>query len=125
MSNQDHGVQRPHENWSTWKLAMKLAIQIYRATRALPPREKFGFQSQMRRSAVSIPSNIAEGAGRGTERQLQHFLRIARGSLSELETQIKLAKHLELLNVDVVNRLLTTCGHLGRALQAFLNRLNT
>lgn len=73
---------------------MGLAEDIYRLTGDFPKEEMYGLSSQMRRAAVSIPSNIAEGAARGSKKEFLHFLQIARGSLSELETQIILAKKL-------------------------------
>lgn len=76
---------------------MELVLQVYQATREFPDTEKFGLITQMRRAAVSIPSNIAEGAGRGTDREFSRFLQIARGSLFELETQMLIAQRLKLL----------------------------
>ena len=73
---------------------MKLAEAVYKLTSGFPSEERFGLTSQMRRAAVSIPSNIAEGAARASKKELLHFLIIARGSLSELDTQITLAKNL-------------------------------
>jgi len=70
-----------------WQLAIELATYVYEITRTYPNEEKFGLVSQMRRAAVSIASNIAEGCGRGTDPQLVHFLDIAQGSAYELETQ--------------------------------------
>jgi four helix bundle protein len=81
-----------------WQIAMTLTREVYRATRAFPVAERFGLVAQMRRSAVSIPSNIAEGAARGSSREFRRFLLIARGSLSELDTQIEIAKALGFLN---------------------------
>jgi len=74
-----------------WQRAMELAQQIYRVSRDFPSSEQYGLTSQMRRSAVSIPSNIAEGRKRGTRKDFMQFLRIADGSAAELETQIILA----------------------------------
>ncbi|MFP4598356.1 MAG: four helix bundle protein [Persicimonas sp.] len=116
--------KKPHEDWPIWKLGMRLTIEVYRATEDLPSKEMYGFQSQMRRAALSIPSNIAEGAGRRTQGDLRRFLCNARGSLSELETQIKLTKYLKLLDGEVVDHLLETSGHLSRALQAFIDKIN-
>jgi len=83
---------RSHCKLEAWKQAMDLARMIYSVTKDFPSEERFGLTSQMRRCAVSIPSNLAEGAGRGTRKEFVRFLHIARGSLSELQTQCILAK---------------------------------
>lgn len=88
---------RSHCKLEVWKQAMDLTRMIYTATRDFPSEERFGLTSQLRRCAVSIPSNIAEGAGRGTRKEFIHFLHIARGSLCEIETQITLSKDLGFL----------------------------
>ena len=77
---------------------MQLVTEVYRVTGGFPDTEKFGLVSQMRRAAVSLPSNIAEGGGRGTDKEFSRFLQIARGSLFELETQIEIATRLGLIN---------------------------
>ena len=82
---------KPHENLEAWKSAMELVEEIYRITTVFPAHEQYGLVSQMRRAAVSIPSNIAEGAGRNGHREFARFLSIARGSLSELDTQHQIA----------------------------------
>ena len=78
-----------------------LAKAIYRITRKLPEEERFGLTIQMRRSAVSVPSNIAEGYARQTRADYVRYLRVARGSLAELETQLTIAQELDLINQDV------------------------
>ncbi|EAR21663.1 four helix bundle protein [Nitrococcus mobilis] len=83
-----------HKDLSVWQAAMELAKVIYAMTADFPKEERYGLVSQMRRAAVSVPSNIAEGAGRGSAREFHQFLTIARGSLSELETQALLARDL-------------------------------
>ena len=77
-----------------WQKSMTLVMDIYNLTKAFPADEKFGLTSQLRRCAISIPSNIAEGWGRNSTKSYMHFLRIANGSLSELETQLIIAKEL-------------------------------
>ena len=77
-----------------WQEAMRLVKLIYNLTLSFPKDEIFGLTSQVKRAAVSIPSNIAEGAARGTDKEFLHFLHIARGSLSEVETQVLLARDL-------------------------------
>ncbi len=91
------GIIRGHRDLEVWKQAMHLALNVYEATRQFPAEERFGLVSQMRRAAVSIPSNIAEGAGRNGQKEFAHFLGMARGSLSELETQCMLAHRLGFL----------------------------
>ncbi len=85
---------RPHYNLDVWKCSMELAKVVYARTKGFPPDERFGMTVQMRRCAVSVPSNIAEGACRGSRKDFLHFLMIARGSLGELETQCSLASAL-------------------------------
>ncbi len=81
-----------------WQRSFELVNDIYDASNALPSDEKFGLKSQIRRSAVSIPSNIAEGCSRRTNKDLARFLEIAIGSSFELETQLLIAKRREMLN---------------------------
>lgn len=89
---------RGHRELVVWQEAMELAKAVYTMTTEFPQEERFGLISQMRRAAVSVPSNIAEGAGRGSAREFQQFIMIARGSLSELETQALLAHELGFMN---------------------------
>lgn len=81
-----------------WQKAIQLTKDIYQTTQHLPDVERFGLTAQMRRAAVSIPSNIAEGNARNTRKDYLHFLTVARGSLAELETQLIIAQELEMLN---------------------------
>ncbi|MCB1599632.1 MAG: four helix bundle protein [Rhodanobacteraceae bacterium] len=76
---------------------MRLAVTVFRLTAEFPADEKFGISSQLRRSAISVPSNIAEGSARGSRAELRRFLLIARGSLSELDTQLWLAREVGLV----------------------------
>jgi four helix bundle protein len=82
---------KPHEQLEAWKYAMELVKVVYQLTASFPADERYGLAQQMRRAAVSIPSNIAEGAGRNGTREFLHFIGVARGSLAELETQLQLA----------------------------------
>jgi four helix bundle protein len=90
-----------HRNLLAWQEAMTLVEKVYRDTDALPRHEWFGLRAQIRRAAVSVPSNIAEGAARSSPAELVHFLSIACGSLAELETQLELAIRLGYLRADV------------------------
>jgi four helix bundle protein len=82
---------KPHEQLEVWKFAMQLVKAVYQMTSDFPAEERYGLAQQMRRAAVSIPSNIAEGAGRNGAKEYLHFIGVARGSLAELETQLQLA----------------------------------
>ena len=84
-----------HKDLDVWKQSMTLAEDIYALTKGFPSDEKYGLSSQMKRAAVSIPSNIAEGAGRKGDKEFIQFLYISMGSLSELETQLLLSKRLQ------------------------------
>ncbi len=85
---------RAHRRLKAWRVAMTLTRTVYAVTGSFPVAERYGLIAQMRRAAVSIPSNIAEGAARGSSREFRRFLLIARGSLSELEAQIEIARAL-------------------------------
>ncbi|MBS1682228.1 MAG: four helix bundle protein [Bacteroidetes bacterium] len=84
-----------------WHKAMEVATQVYRLTTDFPKEEKYGLTSQIRRSAVSIPSNIAEGAGRNSNKEFVHFLGISNGSSYELQTQLLLCKNLNLVDSQI------------------------
>jgi len=106
-----------------WQQAMSLALDIYRSTSHFPKHEAYGLTQQMRRAAVSIPSNIAEGKGYKSDRELSRFLCHARGSLQELHTQVILAKELQYLARTEAERLLELVAAVGRNLYALLNSI--
>jgi four helix bundle protein len=106
-----------------WKKALELTIAIYRATRSFPNEEKFGLSSQMQRAGVSVPSNIAEGQGRNSQKDFIRFLNIARGSLAELDTQTIIAKELGYLQNEQVNELSERIDELQRMLYSLINKL--
>lgn len=100
---------KSHKDLIVWQKSIKLVIEIYRLLENFPKEEVFGLVSQIKRSAVSIPSNIAEGSGRGTRKDYRQFVRIALGSTNELETQLIIAKNLpsiKNLNYKKVDELL-------------------
>jgi len=103
-----------------WRLGLELAELIYKCTAGFPKSEVFGLSNQMRRAAVSIPSNIAEGRARNSSREFLHFLSISRGSLAELETQLELAIRLDYADSDL-QAAITKGDMLGKK----LNRLQT
>jgi four helix bundle protein len=93
-------MSKPHEQLDAWKFSMQLAKSVYELTINFPAEERYGLSQQMRRAAVSIPSNIAEGAGRNGAKEYLHFIGIARGSLAELDTQLQLAVMLDWIPSD-------------------------
>lgn len=104
-----------------WQRAKELALRVYAVTKAMPADERFGLTLQMRRSAVSVASNIAEGFGRGTRPEFAKFCRIARGSLFELMTQVEIAEQLDYLRHDEDLSMLLT--ETERLLQGLLRSL--
>ena len=99
---------------------MTLAEHCYRFSKELPREELFGFTSQIRRSAASIPANVAERYGRDSKGNYVNFLKTAQGSLKELETHLILAQRLTLGNFDFAERLLGQCDSIGRMLRALI-----
>jgi len=114
---------KSYRELAAWIKAMELVTNIYRATQAFPKEEVFGLTSQMRRSAVSIPSNIAEGQGRLGRKEFIYFLGNARGSLMELETQIIIANNLNYIDKSVMDDLLERTSEVGRILNGLLSSL--
>jgi len=105
-----------------WQESMDLTVEIYRATSDFPRHETYGLISQMRRAAVSVPSNIAEGKGHRSDPEFVRFLFHARGSLLELQTQLLIARRLEYLSQEKVDELNHKCDGIARGLNALINR---
>jgi four helix bundle protein len=112
-------AERSHRDLIAWQEAMNLAEGIYQQTEDFPKRETYGLAAQIRRAAVSIPSNIAEGAARNSSRELFHYLGIAIGSLAELETQVELAARLGYISKDPAA--LIQVRRVGRLVNALRN----
>ena len=108
-----------------WQQAMNVAVETYRLTSAFPKDEMFGLTSQMRRAAVSIASNIAEGEGRKSKNEFSHFLGIALGSKSELETQIVLSERVNLLKSSETESIKKSLDDIGKMLTALRRKLGT
>jgi four helix bundle protein len=102
---------------------MLLVEHIYAQTQRFPKSEQFGLTQQLQRSAISVPSNIAEGHARGGTKDFLRFLSIARGSLAELETQLILAERLDLMSSDAVNELLGEADEISRMLRGLEHSL--
>jgi four helix bundle protein len=114
---------RHYRDLLVWQKAMDLARCIYRETEALPKAELYGLKAQMRRAAVSIPSNIAEGNGRLDDGHFRQFLATSRGSLFELQTQLELAGDLKLLNGPTVQTIMRSCEEVARLINGLLGAL--
>ncbi len=114
---------RDYKKLRAFELADELAFEVYRQTRSFPNEERYGLTSQMRRCAVSVPSNIVEGSARNSQADYLRFLDIAYGSVCELEYQISLAKRLEYLKADVASDLTAKCNETARVLNGLINSL--
>jgi len=108
-----------------WKRAHKLALEIYRSTDSFPDRERYGLVAQLRRAAASVVSNIAEGAGRKSDRELARFLRIARGSVCEVECQLLLSRDLGYLKSDGWGPLDADCREVSKMLNGLIRSFRT
>ncbi|WP_425617273.1 four helix bundle protein [Anatilimnocola sp. NA78] len=106
-----------YQELKVWQIGVQVSVDVYRLTEAFPKTEIYGLTSQIRRAAVSIPSNIAEGHERDTTKDYLRFLSIARGSLAELETQLLVANRLNFVEQSQLNDLLSTLDSLSRMIR--------
>ncbi len=118
-------MEKPHKKLIVWQKAVALALLIYEHTKCFPDHEKYGLVSQMRRAAVGIPSNLAEGAARTSKKELRQFLSIARGSLSELDTQVEIGYHLGYLDESVRQQIDTEIIVVDKLLYGFFRSVQT
>ena|SRR5687768_3597636 len=114
---------RPHERLDVWRASVDFVVAIYRATESFPREEKFGLTSQIRRAAVSVPANIAEGAARRSPKEFVHFISNAQGSASELETELLIAQRLGYLQESVYREMRDTLDNIGRMLVGLTQHL--
>ncbi len=113
-----------YKELKVWQKAVDLAVKVYESTKAFPREEVYGLTSQIRRCAVSVASNIAEGAGRNTKKDFNNFLGISNGSMSELETQLIIASKVDLLSESTLESFqkdITEIQKMNRALQKSLS----
>lgn len=96
---------RPHQNLDLWKRSIELAVSVYRQTETFSKEEKFGLTQQLRRAAVSVASNVAEGAARSSTKEFRKFLAYSQGSVSEVSTQLTIAIRLDYIGRDDYLRL--------------------
>jgi len=114
---------RSHHNLDVWRKSIEFVLEIYKVTEAFPKEEKFGLTSQVRRASVSIPANIAEGAGRKSHKEFAYFLSNAQGSASEVETELIIAHKLGFLtkaNTDKLTRDLDDIGRMITGLSKYV-----
>jgi len=118
-AEQNHKVIQSFHDLEVWQRSMELTVAVYQLTKGFPRDEMFGLTAQLRRAAVSIPSNIAEGQGRLNTREFRHFLSIARGSNCELQTQLEITRALGFGD----QKLLDDAGALSRRIGQMLVKL--
>jgi len=105
---------RPHEKLDVWKKAIDFVVAVYKVTEGFPKEEKFGLTSQLRRAAVSIPANLAEGAGRKSPKEFAYFLSNSQGSASEVETELLIASKLSYIQEAKYLPLRSALDEIGR-----------
>lgn len=113
-----------YRNLEVWKRSLDLTADIYRLTKQLPKEELFGLSDQMRRAVVSIPSNIAEGAGRNSDKEFKRFLFIANGSIAELETQLLICEKLDFADQADIYSLLRRTEEIRKMIFGLKNRID-
>jgi len=116
-------ARKSHKDLILWRKSLDLAVDVHGLTATFPKFELFGLISQLRRAAVSVPSNIAEGSARRSTREFIAFLHIARGSLAELETQLLLAQRVGYISEDRLHHVIAAADEVGRILNAVLSGL--
>jgi four helix bundle protein len=116
-------VSGSYRDLKAWQYAIELVTQIYVSTSGFPNSELYGLTSQLRRASVSVASNIAEGKGRASDKELVHFLHQARGSLFEVETQLTIAYRLQYLTSKQADDLTAQAGQLARILNGLITAL--
>lgn len=114
---------RPHQKLDAWGKSVDLVVEVYKATERFPKEEKYGLTSQIRRAAVSVPANIAEGAGRYSQKEFAHFVSNAQGSASELETELIIAHRLGYLSEALFIQLITDLERIGRLITGLTRRI--
>lgn len=114
---------KSYKELEVWQKALDLVVEVYRLATALPPEEKYGLATQMQRAAVSVPANIAEGWGRGSTKEYIQFLRVARGSLMELETHAIIAQKLSFLSEEDREKIQAQIESIGMMLNRLIQSL--
>ena len=112
-----------HKDLRVWQQSIEMVTSIYMMTQSFPKEETFGLVSQLRRASVSVPSNIAEGYARGTDKEKLHFLRISSGSMSEVETQLMLSLNLGYIDQEKYNKLSETVTSVWKQLNSLISSI--
>lgn len=113
-----------YKELKVWQKAMDVVVEVYKISATLPLDEKFGIVSQLRRSAISIPSNIAEGAARGSDKEFKRFLEISLGSANELNTQVLLCVRLNLITEESITNLLAQLNEISNMLVILIKKFS-
>ena len=119
----DRDVARSYQDLIVWQRGIDLVEAVYSATSGFPQSERYGLASQMQRAAISIPSNVAEGQGRGNGKEFIRFLTIAKGSLRELETQTVIAKRLNFIDDTTHQQVTSLTDEVARLLHGLIRRV--
>ena len=114
---------KDYKDLIVWQKGIELVKSIYEIVNCFPKEDIYALSSQMRRSAISIPSNIAEGYKRNSDKDFIHFLTIANGSLAELETQLIIAIELKMISIEQAKPAIDLCREVGKMLNSFINTL--
>ncbi|MFY9674419.1 MAG: four helix bundle protein [Terriglobales bacterium] len=118
-------MSRSYRDLVAWQKAMKFVTRIYVVTQSFPSSELYGLTNQLRRAAVSVPSNIAEGQARSSSKEFHHFLSLSRGSIAEIETQLSIAKALKHLHQEIADSLLADADELGRIVSGLMSAIKS
>ena len=116
---------KSYKDFIVWQKAIDLTLEVYKLVKLLPKTETYALSDQMRRAAVSIPSNIAEGQGRNSAKEFVHFLAVARGSQKELETQIYICTQLEYFTEEDASTALNLCEEISKMLNALIMKIQS
>lgn len=115
---------RPHQKLEAWSKAIELVTDVYKNSEHFPKEERYGLTSQIRRAAVSIPANLAEGAGRRSQKEFAHFLSNSQGSASELETDLIIANKLGYLDEATFTKLIGQLERIGRLITGLVRHVS-
>ena len=115
---------RPHQKLEAWSKAIELVTDVYKSSERFPKEERYGLTSQIRRAAVSIPANLAEGAGRRSQKEFAYFLSNSQGSASELETELIIANRLGYLDEATFAKLIAQLERIGRLITGLVRHIS-